>query len=58
VEYLSNLIYENSLETLGILGWEDLETLVRRAGKIPPSNPYGTPLEEYERRLIKVCVCF
>lgn len=62
LEYLSNLIWKHSLDTLSILSSDDLETLVRRASLCLPPRPYGTLDLIYRDHLLKVlillCVLF
>nr|CAD7201298.1 unnamed protein product [Timema douglasi] len=45
LEYLSILIRRYKVDPISVLSTDDLETLVKRAGKRVPPNPYGTPAE-------------
>uniref|UniRef100_A0A8D8RMC7 E3 ubiquitin-protein ligase RNF31 n=1 Tax=Cacopsylla melanoneura TaxID=428564 RepID=A0A8D8RMC7_9HEMI len=54
IEHLSRLITEHKLECLPILSTDDLETIVRRAGKRLPSRPYGTPVQTFHNALLKI----
>lgn len=54
IEYLSGRIFRSKLETLAILRTDDLETLVRRAGKRLPPRPYGSPVQDFHKAMLKV----
>ncbi|XP_056631502.1 E3 ubiquitin-protein ligase lubel isoform X3 [Diorhabda sublineata] len=54
VEYLCSLTLKNKLETLDVLSTDDLETVVRRAGKKLPPNAFGTPRNVYRLRLKQI----
>ncbi|KAJ8983783.1 hypothetical protein NQ317_000344 [Molorchus minor] len=43
IEYLSQLIRKNHIDTVEILSADDLETIVRRAARKLPPNCFGTP---------------
>lgn len=58
IEYLTNLIRKHSLETLGLLSSDDLETLVRRASIRLPPRPYGTLDLIYRDHMHKVLTLF
>ncbi|XP_039278499.1 E3 ubiquitin-protein ligase lubel isoform X2 [Nilaparvata lugens] len=54
IEYISRLVRKLKIETLGILTSEDLETVIKRAGKNLPPNPYGTPKLHYLNALLEI----
>ncbi|XP_014280766.1 E3 ubiquitin-protein ligase lubel isoform X2 [Halyomorpha halys] len=54
VELLSRLIRQNMIETIDLLDEDDLETVIRRTGRKPPLNSYGTPKSVYRSRLLQV----
>lgn len=54
IEYLSLSIRRNRIETIEILQEDDLETVVRRAGKKLPPHGYATPKNMYRYRLKQV----
>ncbi|GLG99758.1 Potential E3 ubiquitin-protein ligase ariadne-1 [Gryllus bimaculatus] len=50
IEYLSMMIWKHKLDPICILSNDDLETLVKRAHKRLPPNPYGTPEQVFRER--------
>lgn len=54
IEYLSLLVRRNRIETIEMLQEDDLETIVRRAGKKLPPHGYATPKNMYRYRLKQV----
>lgn len=54
LEYLCRLVRATHMDPLPLLGVEDLETLVRRAGLRLPPRPYGLD-GIFKRTLVEVC---
>lgn len=55
LEYLSRVVRAAHADPMPLLGVEDLETLVRRAGLRLPPRPYGTLEGLFKRALVEVC---
>lgn len=53
LEYLSLLVRKNNIDPIKILSTDDLETVVRRAAKTPPTS-FGIPRLIYRKSLLQV----